>query len=61
MKALADAIPTAGLISLIPESSQVLAVTELRLNEATPRKTPSPSPKWPPHRPFRSCLPLSLC
>lgn len=34
MKALADAIPTAGLTFLIPESSQVLAVTELRFNEA---------------------------
>ncbi|WP_372571652.1 ABC transporter substrate-binding protein [Ruegeria jejuensis] len=34
MKALADAIPTAGLTFLIPEASQIVAVTELRLNEA---------------------------
>lgn len=34
MKAMAKAIPTAKLTFLIPESSQVLAVTELRLNEA---------------------------
>ena len=34
MKAMAAAIPTAKLTFLIPESSQVLAVTELRLNEA---------------------------
>ncbi|MDV7141818.1 extracellular solute-binding protein [Tropicimonas sp. TH_r6] len=34
MKALSEAIPTAGLTFLIPEASQVLAVTELRFNEA---------------------------
>ncbi|MCT8159525.1 extracellular solute-binding protein [Pseudoruegeria sp. SHC-113] len=34
MKAMAEAIPNAGLTFLIPEASQVLAITELRLNEA---------------------------
>ena len=34
MKPLAEAIPTARLTFLIPEASQVLAVTELRLNQA---------------------------
>ena len=34
MKAMADAIPTARSTFLIPEASQVLAVTELRFNEA---------------------------
>lgn len=34
MSAMAEAIPTARLTFVIPESSQVLAVTELRLNQA---------------------------
>ncbi|MGQ7844372.1 ABC transporter substrate-binding protein [Granulosicoccus sp. 3-233] len=34
MKAMADAIPTAKLTFVIPEASQVLAVTELRFNQA---------------------------
>ena len=34
MKALADALPTARLTFVIPEASQVLAVTELRFNQA---------------------------
>lgn len=34
MKAMAEALPTARLTFLIPEASQILAVTELRLNEA---------------------------
>lgn len=34
MKALADALPTAQLTFVIPEASQVLAVTELRFNQA---------------------------
>ena len=34
MKAMAEAIPTARSTFLIPEASQVLAVTELRFNEA---------------------------
>ncbi len=34
MQALADALPTARLTFVIPEASQVLAVTELRFNQA---------------------------
>ena len=34
MKALADALPTAQLTFIIPEASQVLAITELRFNQA---------------------------
>jgi multiple sugar transport system substrate-binding protein len=34
MKALADALPTAQLTFVIPEASQVLAITELRFNQA---------------------------
>jgi len=34
MKAMADALPTARLTFVIPESSQILAITELRLNQA---------------------------
>lgn len=34
MKALADALPTAQLTFIIPEASQILAITELRFNQA---------------------------
>ncbi|MDP2118599.1 MAG: extracellular solute-binding protein [Hoeflea sp.] len=40
MKALADSIPNARLTFVIPEASQVLAITELRLNQAISGELP---------------------
>ena len=40
MKALADALPNARLTFTIPEASQVLAVTELRFNQAIGEEMP---------------------